>query len=431
MAELAKPEYTGAFENVKVTFSGQDATVTGKVSSQAEHELLTTIIAEKVRTPGSSLNPVTSVSNGTGMDYAYARLHPKPWLLAAHFNGQGVITGLVPNELKDKAVQALTAKLGSAKVTSTVNVKLEVEAKVRPAVNAEGSLDAKALPALADGDIAISTLTGAWATLKANRTDIEVTNELNAAGASIDSSEVIEALLPLRNYQAAEAEKARQATLPLAYAGIIALKETLQIYGLAGDEESSRRFTEAVSAAYPKRRVVTTAMKVSTQIHNNADWTAAVKDLPKGEADVFVAALTAGGKTAVYKDKGDQAAMEKALSSLLPKDFDFKTLWEPYSNWLTPPPSVPSAPVPAPVEAAPTSNIKIGQPQPLSIGPGSSGLKLSAPQPVKTLPPPSGNPTPSPVTIPTPPPAPVPAPAPASTPAVPAPASAPTAPPAK
>ena len=414
--ELANAEYTGAFDNVTVTFSGQEASASGKVGSQADHELLTNVLKDRIRTPGSSLNPVTAVSNATGVSYELSRLHPKPWVLVSRFNGQAIIAGVLPADLKDKAVQAITANLAGAKVTSIVNSGLSSDAKVRPANNAEASLDAKVLPKVAEGEIAVSALTGTWSTFSATRSDLDVANALTFA--NVDSSDVVEALVPLRNFQAAEAEKIRQAGLPPAYAAVVALPDTLHIYGLAGDGESERKLTSALVAAYPKRKVLTTAMKQSNDIRANSDWTAAVKDLPKGDADTFVAALTAAGKTLVYKDKGDQAAMQKALSPLLPATFDFAAAWTPYGNWLKPPAPPPAPAPPAPPAAAPMApQIKVGQPLP-STG---SNLKIGAPAPIspaptpkpKELTPPSGNPAPSPVTIPQPAPSsPPPAPAP-------------------
>ncbi|MDB6116838.1 MAG: hypothetical protein JWO08_619 [Verrucomicrobiaceae bacterium] len=421
--ELAKPEYSGAFEQVNVAFSGQDATLTGKVGSQQEHAQLSNIVAEHIRTPGSSLNPVSSVTNTVGVAYELNRLRPKPWLLIGRYAGQGVISGVVPPELKDKAAQALGSKLTGAKVLTLLNDKLE--GKPRTALDANATLDAKNLPQLADGDIAVSTLNGQWSSFKATSDDTDISAALTRA--SVDSGDVIEALAPLRAIQAAEAEKARQATLPLAYGAVTALPDSLHIYGLTGDSESQRGLLSALSAAYPKRRILTSAIKTSNDIRPGSDWKAAIASLPKDDS-AFVAALPSGGKAATWSGKGDQAVMQKALAAALPPNFDFATLWEPYSAWLkakeAPPAPKTLPPAPSPSASQPTLKIAPPVPQPApstapTTPPSAAAPTSPAPAPAATPAPPA-TPTPPPAVAPTPTiPAPVPAPAPPATPAAP------------
>jgi len=426
--ELSKPEYTGAFDQVQVAFSGQDATLTGKVGSQREHAQLTTIIAESVRTPGSSLNPVSSVINRAGVAYELSRQHPKPWLLVARYGGkQGVIAGVVAPDLKDKAVKAVEARLADVKFISSVNARLGSDSKPRPAPDAATTLDAKVLPQLADGEIAVSPLDGRWTTFKASNEDIEISNAL--AGA--ESSDVIEALAPLRAMQAVEAEKVRQTTLPPSYGAVAALPDSLHIFGLTGDAESQRGLLTALSNAYPKRKILTSSIKTSNDIRAAAEWAPLVASLPNKDGEAFIAAIkatdTPAGRSATFVGKGDQAAMQKALVGVLPATFDFGSLWEPYGSWLKakeapPAPKVlPPAPPPSPSQPS----IKIAPP----AVPAPATPPAAAPGVTPTPPPPAKPP----VTI-------VPSPAPATPPAVappviitpsPAPVPAPTAPPAK
>ena len=401
--ELARPEYTGGFDQVKVTFSGQEATLTGKVGSQQEHDQLTTLITEGLRTPDSGFNPVTAVVNHVGVAYELSRLQPKPWLLMARFGGEGIIAGVVPADLRDRATQVLSTKLTGLKLTSKLNANLGSDAKPRPVLNATAALDAKAMPPLANDEVAVSTLNGQWTSLKADSQDIDVSVAL--ASASVDSSDVIDALAPLRAWQAAEAEKVRQTKLPPAYAGVVALPDSLHVFGLAGDDESQRRLLVALGASYPKRKVLTSAVKISNDVRAAADWASLVTTLPNKEGEAFIAGLTAADKplarAVTWDGKGDLAAMQKALGSVLPPSFNFATLWEPYGAWL----KAKQAPAPA------VPAIK------LAPAPATPAAPASAAPAVKLLPPPSGNAPAGPVTIPKPTLVPAPAPIPAPSPA--------------
>ncbi|MDB6139246.1 MAG: hypothetical protein JWO94_2318 [Verrucomicrobiaceae bacterium] len=403
-AELGKPEYTGAFDEVKVAFSGQNATLTGKVGSQKDHAQLATLIAEKIRTPGSSLNPVEEVTDHVGVAYELSRLHPTPWLLIARYAGQGIVGGVVPSDLKDKAARVLSDKLAGAKITSSLNATLDREGKPRPPADAGASLDAKAVPALADGEIAVSALDGRWTSMKASIQDTEVSNAIG-----IDSSAIIETLAPLRAMQAAEAEKVRQATLPPAYGAVAALPGSLHIFGLTGDGESQRNLLTSLSTAYPKRKILTSAIKTSSDIRPGSDWAAALASLPKGDNDAFVAALPSGNKAVVFTGKDDEAAMEKALGSILPPSFNFSALWDPYASWLkakeappvpkllpppsqppvklAPPPAPPATPVPPP--SAPTP------PPPSSPAPSPAPASTTSPAPAAPAAAPAATPPPA------------------------------------
>ena len=390
-AELAKPEYTNAFDDVQVSFSGQEATLTGRVSSQREHDQAGAAISEKVRvadSAGSSLNPVTNVVNRVGVDYSLTRQRPKPWLLIARYGNQATIAGIVPVEWKDQATKVLSAKLAGSTISNQLNAKLSADAKPRPAVDANGTLDPKAVPALADGDIAVSPVDGHWVSLKATAKDTEVSEALTFADAEF--SNVVDALAPLRAWQAAEKEKVRQAGLPLAYAGVAALPDSLHVYGLVGDDDSQRRLLVALGAAYPKRKILTSALKLSADIRSGSDWNPSVSALPKTDGAAFIAALKAGGKPFIWDGKGDQAAMQKALSPELPKTFAFADLWETYGNWEkaknAPPPAKIAPPASPPAAVAPPAGPGPGKPLPITVSPPAAPSPASPP-PVATPPP--------------------------------------------
>lgn len=404
--ELAKPEYTGAFDQVKVAFSGQDAVLTGKVGSQGEHEQLTTIIAESVRTPGSSLNPVSSVTNRVGVAYELGRLNPKPWLLIARYGGkQGVIAGVVPPDLKEKAVKAVEAKLTDVKFIPSINAKLGSDSKPRAPLDAAAALDAKTLPQLADGEIAVSPFNGHWTTFKATSEDTEISDALTSA--SVAAADVIEALAPLRALQAVEVEKVRQTTLPPAYGAVVALPDSLHIYGLTGDVDSQRGLLSALSGKFPKRKILTSAIKTSPDIRAAADWAPLVASLPNKDGEAFIAAIkvtdTPAERSATFTGKGDQAAMQKALAAVLPATFDFGSLWEPYGAWLKakeappapkilppappPTPSQPSVQVAPPSTPAPSPTPATPPPATPPVVPTPSPAQAPAASPAKTIPP--------------------------------------------
>ena len=355
-AELAKPEYTNAFDDVQVSFSGQEATLTGRVSSQRERDLAGTVVSEKVRVAdslGSSLNPVTAVVNHVVLDYALAHQRPKPWLLVAAYGKQATVAGVLPVEWKEPAAKALTAKLAGSTISNLINSKLAGDAKPRPAADANATLDAKTLPQVADGEIAVSVVDGHWVTLKPGSQDAEISSALLLA--DVDYSDLTDALSPLRTWQAAEKEKARQATLPPAYAGVTVLPDTLHVWGLVGDDGSQRRLMVALTAAFPKRKVLTNALKLSGDVRSESDWVPAVAELPKKDGEAFIAALKSGAKPVIWDGKGDQAAMQKALEGSLSKTFGFTDLWEPYANWQKAKNAPPPPPAAPPAAAAPAA----------------------------------------------------------------------------
>ncbi len=439
-AELAKPEYTNAFDNVKVTFSGQEATLTGTVGAARERDQAGAVVANNVRAGGSSSNPVTNVENRVGVDYGLAHRRPKPWLLVARHGTDATLSGLLPVEWKEEAGKVLGAKLAGAKVNNLINARLSADARPRPALDARTTLDAKSLPDFAEGTVTVSNLDGRWTTLKTNASDTDARDAL--AFAAVEFYDVADALAPFHAWQAAEKEKARQATLPLSYAAVVALPDSLHVYGQVGDDDSQRRLVMAgLGAAYPKRRILTNAVKLSPDFRGNASWIESISALPKTDGETFVAAFKAGEKPVLWDGKGDQAAMEKALASVLPATFSKVDLWQTYDNWQKAKNApLPAVPAPAAAPAKPLS-LKINPPAPLPQGgpamaapaqPSAAptlNIPAPAPKPVINVPAPAAAPAPAPAVpvspAPTPPPVPAaPAPMPALAPTVqPAPAA--------
>lgn len=111
---LSQSEFQHAFDQVSVSFAGQEATLTGKVLDQASKDLAEKVVLQEVRLKDQyeSHNPVTRVHNRLEIDDSTL---PRPWLIVTFFEGKIRVDGVLGDAsqklalLDSLAVQAPTA----------------------------------------------------------------------------------------------------------------------------------------------------------------------------------------------------------------------------------------------------------------------------------------------------------------------------------
>jgi hypothetical protein len=92
-----RSDLRNAYTSVSVSFSGQEATLHGLVSTEEDKARAAELIATKVKADGwlnGHLNPVTAVHNRIEIDPAKAP-RPQPWLVVTLYGGNQRIDGLI------------------------------------------------------------------------------------------------------------------------------------------------------------------------------------------------------------------------------------------------------------------------------------------------------------------------------------------------
>ena len=317
---LAAPVHNGAYDEVKVSFSGQVATLEGRVASMQEREAAGKLIGESVRVAGigASFNPVSRVINKLGPSEAFARAHPKPWLLALLANGSLTIAGVLPSEKeRANAAQALTTRLAPARPDN----KLVSLPGTRPAADLKGTLSNipdLAAEALKDPDhavLATSLCDGKWSpvTSAASTDDASILLALRDAQPGLD--QINAATASLRQWQMEEARKKLVASLPAPAVTLGLIGDSLHVQGVLGDEDSRRRLLIALSGAYPKAKLVD-QLTVSTKVKPEMDFSKALADAPKTAGEtVSIFVLKSEGKPVSWDGKGGVEELKKFLTS--------------------------------------------------------------------------------------------------------------------
>ncbi|MCB1209967.1 MAG: OmpA family protein [Verrucomicrobiales bacterium] len=209
-AVLSAPEHTGAFADVAVRFSGQEAYLTGQTASAADKKAAADLVANSVRATsgfGRGLNPVTAVHNEIVVDESLAQSRPKSWLVAARYPEGAVIGGV----LKDDAqVKALTEKLAATNAGADWKVAdLRTAAAARPMLDWEGTLkNVPQIPAPPAGatrssadavPMAVSAGDGTWQVFPKGVTDQGLMEAMPALGLTF--AEISRALKTVRTWE--------------------------------------------------------------------------------------------------------------------------------------------------------------------------------------------------------------------------------------
>jgi hypothetical protein len=199
---LDRPEHDGIFGKVVVSFSGQEATLTGAVAREEEKVLLEKIVREQVRLRDQQpqRNPVTAVHNRAVVDAAAAPARRHVWLLVAVYGSQKRIEGLLKfpaqrQELLEKMEQRWPS--ANAELRERAN-QVIVDERAWPADDWQQTLKALPdFPALLAGKngieramIAVTTGDGKWQTFAPSTTDAEVAAALASARVSLRDVEL-------------------------------------------------------------------------------------------------------------------------------------------------------------------------------------------------------------------------------------------------
>lgn len=189
--------YDGIYQNVTITFSGQEATLTGAVAREDEKILLEKIIREQVRLRDEQplRNPVTVVHNQVRVDPAAAPTRHATWLLVAVYGSQKRVEGILKAPAQRHALlEKLERCWPSPDPTSRERAnQIIVDERAWPADDWDKTLssvpDFSALLQEKKGRaralIAVTTGDGHWRTFEPNAGDEEIAAALSAARVSI------------------------------------------------------------------------------------------------------------------------------------------------------------------------------------------------------------------------------------------------------
>jgi len=316
MDALLSPQHDGLFDNVKVTFSGQSATLSGTVGSDADRVALARLVSREVRA-GFGLNPVRQVDNHVQVDPAQKTLKPRPWLLAVAMEGKVTIAGVLPSDAdKVTASQALASKL--APQGTLLDNQLQAPPNAQPATDLAATL--RALPDLAGAAeddpahyaIAVSTCEGHWTQLAADRSIAAISSALAAARPL--ANDIARATAALETWRAGELEKARIARLASPSVGLLLLGKELRVIGSVGDEDSKRRLLIGLSTAYGDRKL-SDQLQVAASVQPGGDWQEALGSIPKGTAAPALVVLAPGAKPLAWDGKGSIDDLKKLLAT--------------------------------------------------------------------------------------------------------------------
>lgn len=207
---LNAPEHTGAFADVAVRFSGQEAYLTGKTASAADKKAAGDLVAKSVRATsgfGQGLNPVTAVHNEIEVDESLAQSRPKSWLVAARYPEGAVIGGVLKDEAQVKAVLEKLAATNAG--PQWTGADLRTVAAARPMLDWEGTLkNVPQIPVPPAGatrsspdavTMAVSAGDGHWQVFPKGITDQGLMAAMPALGLS--STEIGRALKAVRTWE--------------------------------------------------------------------------------------------------------------------------------------------------------------------------------------------------------------------------------------
>lgn len=220
-AWLDRPEFDGVFEKVVVSFSGQEATLTGAVAREEEKVLLETIVREQVRLRDEQpeRNPVTAVHNRVTVNPDAAPHRHHSWLLVAVYGSQKRIEGVLKSPLQRHALlEKMERSWPSPDPVSRERAnQIIVDERAWPADDWLKTLssapDFSALLQEKKGReralIAVTTGDGQWRTFDPNASDEEIAAALASARVSIR-----EVTLALNDFRIRPSEEASQSPPP-------------------------------------------------------------------------------------------------------------------------------------------------------------------------------------------------------------------------
>jgi flagellar motor protein MotB len=362
-ALLADPSHGRVFEQVRVTFSGQEATLTGAVAEPAEKDKAAAIVAKDLRLEGwftGTINPVIAVHNEIVIDPARAPFRPRPWLIVSVFGGNQRIDGvLCTGDQRQQLLESIAAKLPAP--ATPLNNQVAVAANSLPAPAWDGTVanlpDLTATPQ-DQATIAISPCDGTWTTHPATVDNATVAAALKIS--TVKDNEITHALSKLRSWKpptaeelqqraaqkaaddaaakakADEAAKKQAAMTPAAtntnppYLGATAAEGSLRLFGILPTEADRASAVAAAKSAFPTFQVDGAAIQLDpTRIL--AQGQLPKFPAPPTDAKPFVLLATYDGTNKLYpadvfnsEISRDFAAISFAKDELTAALYDFR-----------------------------------------------------------------------------------------------------------
>ena len=333
---LSDPKHQGSFSDVKVTFSGQHAHLSGVVGSPEDRLSVGEITAKRVRAVnelGGKWNPVTAVDNQLRVDPAWNQSHPKPWLGVLLFEKEIKLSGLISSaDLANKAAVALKAKMPGTEVSDFILIR----DGARPALDWEATLsnapDLQTQPNAAKaGAIAFTSCDGRWTSISDDADDAKVI-EL-ASAADVSSAAALELMNQWREKSAERAEKTRIASLPLPFAAVSVLPEAIHVYGHVFDIAEKKRLLALLTQSFPERTLGEHVIAAG-KVRPGADWTVPLKSLPTSKEKAYSFSMSPQKHPSFWTTGGTLSEMTQSLSPRLPATFeDYPALYAHYDGW--------------------------------------------------------------------------------------------------
>ena len=333
---LGEAKHQGAFADTRVTFSGQEARLTGTVGSSEDRQLAGEITEKQVRATGDigeKWNPVTAVDNQLRVDAGWNQEHPKPWLGAVLFGNEIKLSGIVASsELAGKAVIALKSKMPGTEVADITLVR----AGARPSLDWDGTLtaapDLKSLPSVAkSGTAAFSACDGKWTFCPGDADDDQIIKLASASG--VEPSLALGLVNQLKDAKAQQDEKLRIASLPAAYAAVSVLPDAVHAYGHLFNADEKSRLRASLANAFPGR-TIEEHIVTSGDVRPGADWAIPLSTLPSANQKAFSFSMVPGEKAALWSTGGTLAEMTQSLSPRLPATFEaYPPLYSHFDGW--------------------------------------------------------------------------------------------------
>ncbi len=208
---LDRPEHDGIFARVVVSFSGQEATLTGAVAREEEKKLVDKIIRDdlRLRDVQPLRNPVTAVHNRVEVNPEAAPSRNQVWLLVAVYGSQKRIEGVLKSPSQRVALlEKMEALWPAEDATARERAnQIIVDERAWPAADWDKTLaSVPDFPSLVKKEgkrsqIAITTGDGTWQTFAPSTGDEQIAAALAGAGVSV--REVTLALNDFRIHQSA------------------------------------------------------------------------------------------------------------------------------------------------------------------------------------------------------------------------------------
>ncbi len=191
--QLQRKTYDGIFDNVVVSFSGQEATLKGAVATAEEKSQVEKIVRDDIRLADQfpTRNPVTTVHNLVEVNVDKAPFRQSPWLIVSVYEQQQRVDGYVKSAPQSAQFFSSLATLSPNRAT---NNQVMVVEKSLPLSDWEKTITAiphfaeltKGKQGKAAAVIAATNCDGVWKTFTADSSNEEIADFLAPSKVSVD-----------------------------------------------------------------------------------------------------------------------------------------------------------------------------------------------------------------------------------------------------